>query len=123
MQRELETAPLVPATPIATDPIPKLSKEPKTLFTKLCFSGGCGEGDTPVPIPNTAVKPLSADGTARVSVWESRSLPESNSSSPLPTLPRAGHPIGVRPELGSLSEPDPGARGTNKALDRDPSGL
>ena len=27
---------------------------------------------TPVPIPNTEVKPRRADGTARVSVWEIR---------------------------------------------------
>ena len=39
------------------------------------FSGGCSEGETPVPIPNTEGKPLSADGTAWVTVWESRSLP------------------------------------------------
>jgi len=26
-------------------------------------SGRHGEGETPVPIPNTAVKPFSADGT------------------------------------------------------------
>ena len=39
-------------------------------------SGGFGEGETPDPIPNSAVKPSSADGTARVSVWESRSLPD-----------------------------------------------
>src|SRR5688572_29285062 len=38
-------------------------------------SGGCSERDPPVPIPNTAVKPLSADGTARATVWESRSSP------------------------------------------------
>ena len=38
--------------------------------------GDSSEGVTPVPIPNTAVKPLSAHGTARVSVWESRSLPK-----------------------------------------------
>ena len=30
---------------------------------------------TPVPIPNTTVKPLEADGTARETVWESRTLP------------------------------------------------
>ena len=30
---------------------------------------------TPVPIPNTTVKPLEADGTARETVWESRWLP------------------------------------------------
>ena len=37
--------------------------------------GGYSGGVTPVPIPNTAVKPLSPDGTARASVWESRKLP------------------------------------------------
>jgi hypothetical protein len=49
------------------------------FFSIQRFSGGSGEGETPVPIPNTAVKPLSADGTARASVWESRSLPGSYS--------------------------------------------
>jgi hypothetical protein len=39
-------------------------------------SGGYAEGATPVPIPNTEVKPLRADDTARVAVWESRSPPE-----------------------------------------------
>src|SRR5213596_1300141 len=38
-------------------------------------SGGDSGGVTPVPIPNTAVKPSSADGTARVAWWESRTLP------------------------------------------------
>ena len=37
--------------------------------------GDPSEGDPPVPIPNTEVKPLSPDGTARASVWESRKLP------------------------------------------------
>jgi hypothetical protein len=37
--------------------------------------GGYRERVTPVPIPNTEVKPLIADGTARGSVWESRTLP------------------------------------------------
>ena len=37
--------------------------------------GDHSEGDPPVPIPNTEVKPLSPDGTARASVWESRKLP------------------------------------------------
>jgi hypothetical protein len=32
-------------------------------------------GETPVPIPNTEVKPARADGTARAAEWESRSLP------------------------------------------------
>src|SRR5215472_19337078 len=33
---------------------------------------------TPVPIPNTEVKPDTADGTAWETVWESRSLPAVN---------------------------------------------
>src|SRR5579862_1083252 len=38
-------------------------------------SGGHGGGETPVPIPNTAVKPASADGTWGVTPWESRTPP------------------------------------------------
>ena len=30
------------------------------------------EGDPPVPIPTTVVKPLCADGTAPVTGWESK---------------------------------------------------
>lgn len=32
-------------------------------------------GVIPVPIPNTEVKPYSADGTVGASPWESKSLP------------------------------------------------
>jgi hypothetical protein len=39
------------------------------------FLGDHSEGETPVPIPNTEVKPFNADGTAWVTVWESRTLP------------------------------------------------
>src|SRR5660398_203622 len=46
---------------------------PTTLLSEV--SGGHGERETPLPIPNRAVKPLRADGTAWVTVWESRSLP------------------------------------------------
>ena len=47
------------------------------MFERLgsLFSGGHRRGVTPVPMPNTAVKPSTADGTAGVTVWESRSLP------------------------------------------------
>ena len=38
--------------------------------------GDSSVGVPPVPIPNTAVKPYSPDGTARASVWESRKLPD-----------------------------------------------
>src|SRR5660397_196982 len=37
--------------------------------------GGDGGEATPVPIPNTAVKLSSADGTAGLPPWESRSPP------------------------------------------------
>jgi hypothetical protein len=36
------------------------------------FAGEYTARVTPVPIPNTEVKPRWADGTARVSVWERR---------------------------------------------------
>ena len=39
------------------------------------FVGAFSEGGTPVPTPNTEVKPFSADGTTLVTVRESRSAP------------------------------------------------
>ena len=45
------------------------------LSTNFDFPGGHTAGVTPVPIPNTEVKPRWADDTARVTVWERRSLP------------------------------------------------
>ncbi len=42
----------------------------------LNHSGGNGERDPPVLIPNTEVKPLSADGTWLDTTWESRTLPD-----------------------------------------------
>jgi hypothetical protein len=47
-------------------------RERRTVSTS---SGGYGEGETPLPIPNRAVKPLSADGTWPARAWESRSPP------------------------------------------------
>ena len=46
------------------------------------FAGGHRSRDTPVPIPNTEVKPATADGTAWETVWESRSLPGLNQTKP-----------------------------------------
>ena len=40
------------------------------------ISGGHGGGVTPVPIPNTAVKPARADGTWGETPWESRTPPD-----------------------------------------------
>ena len=44
---------------------------------KQTISGGNGKRVPPVPIPNTAVKPLSAEGTWLDTAREIRSLPES----------------------------------------------
>src|SRR3954468_6027509 len=41
----------------------------------LAIFGGHSEGETPLPIPNRAVKPLRADGTWPSRAWESRSPP------------------------------------------------
>ena len=46
------------------------------------ISGGYGEGETPLPIPNRAVKPLSADGTRPARARESRSPPVLASRAP-----------------------------------------
>ena len=40
------------------------------------FSGDSIDRVTPVPIPNTEVKPVGADDTARLPVWESRKSPD-----------------------------------------------
>ena len=42
---------------------------------KTGFRGDRSGGDTPGSIPNPAVKPSSADGTALVTGWKSRSSP------------------------------------------------
>src|SRR5215831_8583265 len=59
----------------AAESIPILQRQPSRFFEIYDFPGGCIEGATPVPIPNTVVKPFGADGTAWVTVWESRTLP------------------------------------------------
>src|SRR5680860_63926 len=54
-------------------------------LTQLSF-GGHSERETPGSIPNPAVKPFSADGTASGSLWESRTSPDINVC--------RGHPCG-----------------------------
>src|SRR3954464_14236818 len=51
-----------------------ISRELVTMRQQV--SGSITGGATPDPIPNSEVKPSRADGTARSSVWESRTLPE-----------------------------------------------
>jgi hypothetical protein len=48
----------------------------RQLKTSCTVFGGYSVGVTPVPIPNTEVKPYSADDTAWVTMWESRSPPK-----------------------------------------------
>lgn len=53
--------------------------------------GGHSGGETPVPIPNTEVKPSSADGTAWATARESRSPPGFIQQKP----PRLALPCGL----------------------------
>jgi hypothetical protein len=39
------------------------------------FAGVFSSGATPVPIPNTEVKPASGDGIAGLTLWESSTMP------------------------------------------------
>src|SRR5260370_36608890 len=49
-----------------------------SIQSRLKVSGGITGGATPDPISNSEVKPSRADGTARSSVGESRTPPESS---------------------------------------------
>ena len=53
----------------------KLAWTRQSLFDFEKFSGDFVGRVTPVPIPNTEVKPAGADGTARETAWESRKSP------------------------------------------------
>ena len=57
-------------------PIYSVAKDRQRDLDK--FSGEFTARVPPVPIPNTEVKPLSPDGTACASVWESRKSPDYN---------------------------------------------
>ena len=66
------------------------------------LSGGNGGGVPRVPIPNTTVKPSSADGTWTEGSWESRTLPGGCMSEQSTTVPEFGRgsatragPVGV----------------------------
>ena len=53
---------------------PSVNNDPDGCHRKSY--GGLGEREIPGPIPNPEVKPLSADGTAWETVWESRTSPD-----------------------------------------------
>ncbi len=62
-----------------------------TLFSRPALEFGVySQGVTPVTIPNTVVKTLNAYGTAEVTRWESRSMPNSNAGWGTSTLCRGG---------------------------------
>ena len=78
MRRPESHAPYSPDTRFGRDrslfafPAPAYAGERPRWLMKI-LPGDYREGETPVPIPNTEVKPLNADGTALG--WESRSSP------------------------------------------------
>ena len=87
------------------------------------FPGGHRRGVTPVPIPNTEVKPSTADGTAWVTAWESRSLPglfllrPDAKASGLFAVRRRGAPAGSRSQRVRGSRfPGSGQRGIHRPV-------
>src|SRR5215210_6840441 len=79
------------------------------------ISGGFGVGETPLPIPNRAVKPHSADGTWPSRAWESRSPPVlSFTSRPDRAARSRARPAHGRPErrrTAGVREASPGGHG------------
>src|SRR5712692_3953452 len=67
-KQDLRLASLVQLQSLTFDP-------QRSTVSFLEFPGGYTAGVTPVPIPNTVVKPRRADDTALVTAWERRSPP------------------------------------------------
>src|SRR6476469_11085108 len=67
-----------------------LNAQPDFWLTCSQRYGGHGERETPGHIPNPEAKPLSADGTALETGWESRTPPDKHSRR-APSI-RAGAP-------------------------------
>src|SRR5215211_9559899 len=69
-----------------------------SILVRTCSQsyGGHGERETPGHIPNPEAKPLSADGTALETGWESRTPPDNHSkrgSEPLALAPVCVCPV------------------------------
>jgi hypothetical protein len=62
-------------------------------------SGADSGGVPPVPIPNTAVKTASADGSRTAGSLESRSVPDHNEMSPPAAMPAGSLILGRRRQL------------------------
>lgn len=65
------------------------------------LSGGDSDGEQPVPIPNTEVKPVCADGTWGATPWESRSPPDINLEEAV-TPYRVAASLRFNPELANV---------------------
>src|SRR4051794_14394182 len=59
-----------------------LNARTRRFVTRSQSYGGHGERETPGNIPNPEAKPLSADGTALETGWESRTPPNNTSKGP-----------------------------------------
>src|SRR6266567_5710667 len=82
-------------------------------FSRFKVSGGFAGGATPVPIPNTEVKPSRADGTAGETLWESRTPPGLFfPKPPLASRERGFHFFGMSMERDSTA---------HRGIDVDPS--
>jgi hypothetical protein len=84
------------------------------------FPGGHRGRVPPVPIPNTEVKPATADGTACVGVWESRSLPGLILNAPVLMNVEAGAFVflsGLSVKVLSHLAPRPGSRWPTRLRD------
>src|SRR5690606_9332477 len=78
-------------------------------------------GETPGPIPNPEVKPLSADGTARGTVWETRTSPHIYTSRSI--LSGIGLEVFLRPfsgrRIGAVRPVPVGRPTTPRCLSKD----
>ena len=85
-----------------------ISVLPRQTLTTRDFLGGDSGRVIPDPIPNSVVKPSNVDGTAEVTLWESRTLPGSYSESPWRFFSRGfrfsnGLPRGWRQRRGRVA--------------------
>src|SRR5438067_3206504 len=95
---------------------PSCGREPKGRgHNSIEFRRHNSEGETPGPIPNPEAKPFSADGTALVTGWESRTPPDIFTKG----LPGIGRPFVVPPTTrkdrrAAAARPSNPARGTRR---------
>src|SRR5215218_6665701 len=88
-----------------------LNEQPDQFWLTCSQSyGGHGERETPGHIPNPEAKPLSADGTALETGWESRTPPDNHSRKGPSTPAGALSSFPDHPGAGTCSSPGMGQR-------------